>query len=257
MTNTTFIFDGISSTDMGLYIVRINGGEFNSPYISSQDIVEQETYDRHVPHFFKTRKRPLEFELTFTIGDEPFTPEIKYKLARWLIHEEYKEFQTTDDLTKIYNVIAISDVDFISFGTHQGYFTIRFRCDAPWAWTRRYLSNYDLSAITAPTIISMDNLSNIAKYYYPEIEFTLKDTNTGIQLRNLSDGGRIFKFEGLTAGETIYINNERKSIISDIPATYRLSNFNKGWFRLTYGKNNIEVTGKCMLQTRMKFPIFA
>ena len=89
---------------------------------------------------------------------------------------------------------------------------------------------------------------------YPEVEFELIDTATGITLKNLTDGGREFVFSTLNTTETVYVNNQRKQIISDTNL-YRYSKFNKNWFRLVYGINQIRVTGKCILKVRSQFPI--
>jgi len=258
LTNSTFIFDGINSTDMGLHIVRIEQGLFSTPYISGQNIIEDDSMKRNMPNFYRTKKNPLEIRIIFSTLCDKFTPEKRYQIAQWLIHDEYKIFQSTDDLAKFYNVIAISNSEFISNGNNQGYFEVIFRCDAPWAWSSTAVYDYDLSDITTPTTITVDSLCNVFKYYYPEVEFKLQDSNTAIKLKNLSDGGNSFEFTGLTALETIYVNNENRRVITDqaSPNNYRLGKFNLKWLRLVYGLNYIEVTGKCLLQFRMKFPIY-
>lgn len=254
--STTFIFDNIKSSDMGLYNIRLDSGGTSSPYISRQDIIEDEIINSHKPLLYGTRKRPIEFTLIFSTLEEEFNSKKRLEIARWLIHDEYKAFQTTDYLGKIFNVIAISDVEFIEFGSNKGYFEVTFRCDAPWAWSPTYVEYYDLSNNSSKTIITMENNSNVLRYYYPEIEFKLEGSSIGVTLKNLSDGGREFKFTGLKQGETIYVDNERNTIITDEINTYRISDFNKNWLRLVYGKNQIEVTGQCRIQTRMKYPLY-
>lgn len=256
MDNTTFIFDGVKSTDMGLYNIKIDSGFYSTPYVSGQDIIEDNIPNSHIPYFYGVKKKPLEFQLTFSMGNEKFTEDQKFKIARWLIKEEYCEFQITDYLGKIFNVIAVSNVEFMSGGTKEGYFQITFRCDAPWAWSPISIQNYDLSSITTPTVIELFNKSNVLQYHYPEIEFKLYGTNTGILLKNLSDGGREFEFTGLNVNEKIYVNNKNTRIETDAPSVYRLGNFNKKWLRLVQGVNRIEVIGQCQIQIKNRFPLY-
>ena len=257
MINMSFIFDNISSQDMGLFIVRIGGSSENSsPFAPAQNIIEEKKYKNHIPAFYRAEKEPLEFEIICSLLDEEFTPEKKMQLSKWLIHEEYKEFISEDNPDLIYNVISTDKIDLITFGSFKGYISIKFRCDAPWGYSSVYQNNFDLSASTLPTTITIYNYSNAVKYLYPEIEFTLSGTDTELTLTNLSNGGEIFEFTDLIIGEKIYTNNERKQIISDL-GLYRLSKFNKKWFRFVYGANRIEVTGKCLLSFRYKFPLWA
>lgn len=257
MICTSFIFDNITSESMGLSIVKISSGEFANPFLSSQEILEEQIYKVHTPYFFRVKKKPLEFKIICSLSDGgDFTPEKKMQIAHWLVHEEYKEFISEDNPNIIYNVMIINQADFMSYGTFQGYFEIQFRCDAPWGYSATYLENFDLSEITIPTIIEIKNYSNCVKYLYPEIEFTLSGTNAGLTLINLSNAGEQFIFTNLSVGEKIYTSNEHKQIISDL-GLYRLGNFNRKWFRLVYGVNRIQVTGKCLLSFRYRFPLLA
>jgi len=257
LINMNFIFDNISSEDMGLYIVRIgNSGEISSPFIPAQNIIETKLYKKHTPLFHRIEKQPLEFEITCSLLEGEFTPEKKMELSRWLCKETYCEFISQDNPNLIYEVIMTNQSDLLTFGNLQGYFTIQFRANSPWGYSPVYQNNFDLSEITIPTVITINSYSNAVEYLYPEIEFTLSGTNTGISLKNLSNAGETSTFINLTVGEKIYINNERKQIISDL-GLYRLGNFNKKWFRLVYGINRIEITGKCTISFRYRFPLLA
>jgi tRNA A37 threonylcarbamoyltransferase TsaD len=87
------------------------------------------------------------------------------------------------------------------------------------------------------------------------MEIELKNTNTAISLVNLSNDNYTFSFSGLTIGEVLTINNQKKRIESD-KSTNRFDKFNKNWFKLIRGVNNIQVTGKCIIKFNMQFPIF-
>jgi len=252
----SFIFNGINSQAMGLYVVHMDSGEVSNPFMSAQEIKEEECYNSHIPAFFGVKKKPLEFEITCSLLDEEFTLAKKMELGRWLCKETYCDFISEDNPEIIYSVIMTNQADFMSVESFKGYFKLQFRANAPWGYSPSYLNTFDLSTITVPTTITVTSYCNVLLNYYPEIEFTLASTNTGLSLKNLSNGGLTSTFTGLTQLETIYINNEKKQIISDL-SLYRLSKFNKIWLKLVYGVNRIEVTGKCTLSFRCKFPLLA
>ncbi len=249
-----FIFDGISSAEMGLSIIRLDTDFVESPYLANKSIIEEQIFRRNMPFFYGVEQSPLEFKLKLSLLDEEWTQKKRYEIARWLFHDTYKSFQTGDDLGKFYYVICVDQGNLYTVGK-KGYVELTFRNNAPFAWAPPYIDHYNLSYNTTKEIIQIANKSNINEYYYPDVEFQLIGKSTGISLKNLSDCGRIFSFNGLQTGEIISIDNKNKYIISDNPLVYRFANFNKNWFRLVYGVNQIEVTGKCDLKIRMQFPI--
>ena len=254
MQSLYFIFDNIQSSDMGIYNVKVDTGFANNPYIGNRDINEKILPNKNTPYFFGTTKDCIEFTITISPLEKKWDNKLRYDVARWLIKDEYKPLQFADDLTKIYYAICVGSEGLMTDHNYGGYVTLTFRTNSYHAWTTTYNQLLDLSGSDVNNII-LENKSNVVDFYYPEIEFELKDTNKNITLKNLSDTNREFKFTNLLENEKVYVNNERKEIISDIPSVYRLGNFNKNWLRLRYGQNNIEVTGKCILKVRSQFPI--
>lgn len=254
MIGTNFIFDGINSVDMGLHIIRLDAGMVSTPWGSGKDIIEEKTRYKQSPYFYGTQKQPLEFQLTFSLLYEKMTDTKKFELARWLFKDEYKEFQTTDYLGKVFYLIGINQTEFMTTDNDYGYFTINFRCADPFAWSKDYIDTFNLSNNSTKQIIEVANRSNVVDIYYPELQFKILE-GTGIKLKNLSNKGQEFTFTNLNLNETVYVNNNLHQISSDqnLP---RLGNFNKNWLGLTYGINRIEVTGKCNLNFRSKFPLY-
>lgn len=255
MKNTDFIFDSVNSSEMGLYIVSIDGGLHSDTVYGGQNIIEERVGKKPNPYFLRTEKEPIEFEVTFSLLDGKWTPEKRFEIAKWLIHDDYKSFQTVDDLGKFYYAMVINPWELEYAGDDKGYVRVTFRTDAYHAWSPVYFQTFDLRNNLTTTNIILENKSNVDKYYYPKLEFTLDGDSTGISLINLNDGGREFKFENLFEGETVGADNEKKIIKSDLADVYRLNNFNKKWLRLAYGQNNIQVTGKCILKVKSQFPI--
>jgi phage-related protein len=253
MESEHFIFDNINSEDMGLYIVRIESGFVETPYWGGQDILEEKIPKRDTPYFYGVDRQPIEFTIQFSLLDEEFTPQRRKEIARWLLHDNYKSFQTCDDLGKIYYVICTNPTSLFLANT-KGYFEIVFRVNSFSAFTPIYIQDFDLSNNTT-TVIQMSNLSNIVRKYYPKIEVELVGDATGFSLKNLSNNGLITSFSNLELQEVISVVNKNKWIISSVPSVYRFNNFNKQWFYLVEGVNNIEISGKILLQTKSQFPI--
>ncbi len=251
--STGFWFDGQDSDDYGLHIIRFDRGFFPMPYISSQDIIEESVAGQHVDYFFGTKKQPYQFDITFSLLDKEFTLDEKNKIAKWLIKEEYKPFQIklesdgegeSDVKAKTYYVIATNQSDFMSAGNRKGYFTISFRSNAPWAYQGekplvRTIKESNLSTLVNGKFV-INNLSNVTRFYYPEIEFKIPnpDNINTIELKNKKIPDKIFELnignKGGSNEERIYIDNEREKIISNNSDTTinRLGDFNKKWLCL-------------------------
>lgn len=255
MINTNFTYDGITSESMGLSIVRVDSGLPSVPYTSGKEILETHPNKSLYPYFFGVKHQPLQFTVTFSTLEKNMDSAKLYELANWLFQNKYKPFISLDNPSRIYYCIATNPVEFATNGLEEGYFTVDFRCRDGFGWTIPTVDIYDLSGITSSTPLQITNFSNVLDYYYPEVEFELQSTNTGVSLINNSDGGREFKFTGLTVGESVYIDNQKRVIVSDVSSN-RFDKFNKNFFRLKKGVNHISVTGKCILKIKMTFPVF-
>ena len=239
---------------MGLSIVRVDSGIPSVPYTSGKEILETHPNKSLYPHFFGVKHQPLQFTVTFSTLEKNMDSAKLFTLANWLFQNEYKPFISEDNPSRIYYCIAVNPTEFTTNGSEEGYFTVDFRCRDGFGWSLPVIDEYDLTDI-ASTPLQITNFSNVLDYYYPEIEFELKSTNTGVSLVNSSDGGRTFAFSNLTIGESIYVDNQKRVIISDTNSN-RFDKFNKNFFRLTKGVNYITVAGKCILRIKMTFPTF-
>lgn len=257
MISTGFTFDGIHSDDMGMMIVRTEGGLIPVPYASAKNIIEEKVTRIPTPYFFRASLEPMTFSLTFSLKEnEYWTEQKKYAIANWLFKPYYKEFISDDYADKIFYVMATNMVEFITDGNENGYIKVDFRCKNPYALTPILINDFDLSDNTTTDTILLTNQSNIGlDYYYPELEITVVSPSTSFSLTNVNDNSRVVSFTGLSGGEKIYLNNEKKQIISST-GNYRFGSWNKNWFRLVPGDNSIIVAGRVIIQVRCQFPIY-
>ena len=253
MQSEHFIFNNIKSIDMDQYLIRTKGGAVSTPFFGGQSIKEDRMKGKLTPYHFGTELNPIEFTIEICPLEKEWTPQMKNEIGRWLVHDTYKPFQTADDLGKFYYAIVTEMPDFQMYGNH-GYIPITFRTNSAFAWSPTYIDDFDLSTNETTTIIELNNLSNINRNYRPKIEFEVVG-GTDVQIKNLSNGGEIFKFEGLTVGEVISVDNENEVIVSSLFGSNPFSKFNKNWLELVYGTNRLEVSGKIKLFTKSIFPI--
>ena len=256
MISTSFKFDDRESSEFGVSIVRTKSGLINTPYTSSKKILESQPKSVVTPYFLGVTHDPLSFSVTISCDEQEVMDDTKLgEIADWLFQDEYKPFISNDNDSKIYYCIATNKIDFITNGVGDGYFTVNFRCRDAFAWTILNEDIHDLSSVIGSTPLEITNLSNVGvPYYFPIIEFVLQDTETDFSIENTSDGGRTMTFTGLDVGESLYIDCQRKQIISNT-SNYRYDEWNKIWFRLVKGVNNLNVTGKCIVTFRTQYPI--
>lgn len=265
MESQYFIYDGKTSTEMNLYNVRINHSGFvETPLWGGVNIQEDTSRRRLTSYFYGVTREPIEFKVEFALADEHFTPkewtpEERYKIAKWLVPNGYKEFQTNDDLSKRYYAMITNDVNLNLVNT-RGYIELTFRTNSPFAWTEIEDEVFDLSDNATTTTIQLENKSNVLEQYRPMlVEIELVGGEINVQLKNLTNDNKIMKFEGLTANETVSIDCENEIMKSNLFGNNPFAQFNKGikryWLDLASGINNIEVTGKCIIKTRCQFPI--
>lgn len=254
MQSEHFIFNGIKSADMGQYLIRTKGGAVSSPFFGGQSVQEDKMKGKLTPYHFGTELQPIEFTIEISPLDEEWTPQRRNEIGRWLVHDTYKPFQTADDLGKYYYCIVTEAPNFELYG-NKGFIPITFRCNSAYAWSPTYIDNFDLSTNSTTAIIELNNLSNINKNYRPKIQIELVDGETNVQIRNLSNGGEVLAFTGLSPNETISVDCENEIIVSDLFGSNPFSKFNKVFLELVYGTNQLEITGKVKLWFKSCFPI--
>jgi phage-related protein len=139
---------------------------------------------------------------------------------------------------------------------------MNLRTSAPYGFTKKEITVFNLTSLTAPQIIVLKNISNVMnpKYndyiYEPEIKVALSGGNTGFTLTNTTNANNIFGFTGLTANETITIYSD-KSKIKSSTGQPRISNLiNKNWFKLVPGNNYISINTPMTLTVTEEYPIY-
>jgi hypothetical protein len=208
-------------------------------------------------------KSPIEFDLKFCLGDREITPDLLFEMGQIFAKDHYVSFQSCDYLGVEFFVIATS-INLITFGNYAGWLEIKLRTSAPYAFSKELVPTIDCTKATSssPITFKIDCKSNVqnayGKYeYYPYLLIDMKNSNTSITLTNISYGGRKFGFTGLTANESIEVDNENKRIVSSTnqPRLNKLIE-NHNWFCLTYGVNYISCNASAVIQVKLRYPVY-
>lgn len=252
--STEFTYDGIKGSDRGLYLVKTNSGMIESSFGYKRENKIEQINDNIFSYGFDTE--PLRFEITLAkIKEDDLLWDYKTRrdVVEWLFQDDYKPFVSLDNPEVIYYCKPVGDAKRFDNGLMQGYATLTMECNSSYAYSPSYIYTWDYSNCKS-NIIEIENLSNVKKYYYPEIEIEMVD-DTNVEIKNLSNAGEVFKIGILKQGEIIYIDNNMQRIESNLPNTYRLGNFNKNWLRLVKGYNLLEITGNVKISIRCCYPI--
>ncbi|MGG3920347.1 distal tail protein Dit [Geobacillus thermodenitrificans] len=245
-----FSYDGISSLDMGVIQVSLEGGLFKETFVANKKINEVSIRGREKPYFFGTERDPLSFPLTIYFEDGFDENKIR-NVARWLDQDFYKPFYFLEDPNKIYYAMTLENSEFIHNGIRDGFITLNFRCNSPYAYSPVTTKTYDFSNNTSSgTQIIINNYGDLECKPLLAIE-PLEDGD--ISIVNLSDNNKEFKFTGLKKGEIVTIDNEKELIESSLSYVWRYENFNNNYLSLKVDENKLNVYGKCKLTFKYQF----
>lgn len=245
---SSFVFDGVASE---LYDLRIFEFEpsnpASSPVAGDASINEQWLYRREKPYFYgRYYETPLEFD--FTIGSFSYIDgATRHAIESWLLgRATYLPLRIVQD--DIYDIVfnaIITLSTHLYVGNLNYALTLHARCDRPWG------------LYYPPTLTKLYNAGGMADsftyfndsayegYNKPVISFTMDSSASSVNyfsIINTSDNNREFRFDGLDPFEVITVDNDR-GIITSNGSSLRMEKFNKKFFRLVQGVNNLTLSG--------------
>lgn len=238
-TGLSFIFDGVPSEKYGLFLCNIGkGGTQTHEGGGSVKLHTDKTPSMERNFLMGTEyDEVFEFKMTFASPQ----PKDKFDISlinNWLIgHSTYKRLQILQyDMTNVYYNCILNDYKIISFGNFAYAFECTVICDRPWG-----VGNNKKFTYNKGTIIH-NNHSHTNRLTYPILKFTTIKPNATVSIVNMSNNNWETKFEGLSSGETITVDNELQLIKSSLDL-HRLGNFNKHWLELLPRNNKLIISG--------------
>lgn len=232
------IYDGTPSDLFGLYIYNDNGS-FDESGGESSELITGSTVRYPFKFLYGHGDFDvLEFDISL-VSKKPITRERRSVIYKWLVNRnEYKKLQIVqDDLNTIYFNTVFTEAKDIFHGNDMYGITVTAVCDSPYAYEEPV--TYTAAELSSAVIY---NDSDIDDYIYPVIKITMGSSGGDISVINGNESGRAFTFTGLSGGEVITVDNRLKTITSS-SGVRRLSAFNKKWFRIHPGDNEITIIG--------------
>jgi phage-related protein len=245
---SSFIFDGKPSEFYDLRIYDFNpSNPAESPAGGNASVYEKWLYRRDKPYFYG-RYYDSSLEFDFTVGSfSNIDANTRSAIERWLLgRPTYLPLRIVqDDMTEIvYNVI-ITQSTHVFVGNMSYALTLHAKCNAPWGFYYPATLGKTYPGGISTESFNYYNSSDSANYNKPTIVFTMDSTGSStnyFSLTNTTDDGRIFRFDNLTPGEEISVDND-KGIITSSNGSLRMANFNKNFFRLVQGNNALVLAG--------------
>ncbi|WP_440118479.1 phage tail domain-containing protein [Paenibacillus sp. QZ-Y1] len=242
-----FVFDGITSQDMGLINVNLNSGMLEEQLMSEQSITEEKIRHNDTPYFIGVERSPFSIEFSFAFEDV-FDDEKIRTITNWLGNQPYyKELYFSNEIDRRYYVIYNDSPKLIHNALKQGYITINMRSISPYTYSPALTEGqYDFSAnVPIGSDITIENLGNMNSPPVIEIE---KIGNGEIEIINFSNSeSPNFRLTSLVDREKIIIDCQKEDITSDIPLTYHFDHVYGSYPSFVQGLNFLKVKGNCKI----------
>lgn len=238
------IYDGVPSSMYDLRIADFDtGGDVDSPAGSEMTIYEKYIFRKSKAFYFgRSMNSPLEFDITL-MSKSPIDGVTRSAIQKLFLGQPtYKNFQIVqDDIADAVLEVLFTSATNKYIGNVQYGITLHGHCSSPWAHTFPKTKTYTFGGNNVVNYdFSLYNDSTDNDYIFPLSVFTLNSVGNSFQLTNITDNNRIFLFTGLLPNEIITVDNFRQTVSSST-GLKRLTNFNKHFFRLVPGNNELNV----------------
>lgn len=242
-----FIYDNKSSDYFNLYVSEI-GGDGSSTWngSGSMEIYNKKLYRRSTPFFYGSSIGDnLEYELSFT-SPEDIDSRTSELIQKWLFSSRsYKKLMVVQpDMQDVYMNVILNNPQVVRDGNFIRGYTCTAQCDSPFGgWRFPKTKTYSYTSEVIDASITFNNSSDdVGAYLYPILVITMNNTGGNIKITNQSDLNRVFEFTSLSPSEVLTVDNSLQQISSSTDLK-RMSNFNKKFFRLIPGINNLRFQG--------------
>lgn len=245
-----FVYNNISSVDMGVIQVNLDSDLFRETFIAPKRINEISIRGREKPYFLGVERETISFPLTLVFKDG-FNEDKIRAVANWLDQDFYKPFYFLDNPNKILYAMVTENSEFIHNGISDGYITLNFKCNSPYAYSPLINQLYDFTNNTSNgTSIKIINNGDLE--CKPIIVIESLTNNNNITIVN-NTNNIIFSFTNLNQGEIVVVDNEAETIESSLSYVWRYDNFNGNFLKLALGINTLTVYGVCKLTFKYQF----
>lgn len=152
-----FMYDGVSSEDMGVFIAWNDDGLFEENFLPNRQIIEKKIANREKPYFQRVEHEPLSFSLSFAIADWENKDTLR-RLARWFFQPYYKPLVFDSNPSRVFYAMFEGDSQLFHNGLNEGYIELNIRCDSPYGYSfEQTKENIELRDINVGTNVKLDD----------------------------------------------------------------------------------------------------
>lgn len=257
-----FTYDGKSSTDIGLKLVKFDGSGIATDSVAVPLEIEDTKIKRiDKPFFFGVEATPkLSFKIQLAYlpdngkssTENYLTPQTFGAITRWLTRREYKEFKIIDcDYTNVIYKCMFQNPKKIEIGNYPIGIELDVICDRPYGYYSQTISK----TVNGTTTFNYQNVGFLDVPIYPILEITMGATGGTALIQNNTDSNKQTTFTGLSANEVVNVDMQKQIIVSSTGLN-RNSNFNFNWFRvMPQYYNSITLTGIFTVKFKTEFPM--
>ena len=207
--------------------------------------------------FFSEELKTNNITISLCLVDEvhnpiPWTVEARNKILNWMVTKEFKPFISEDTPEVIYYLKCVGVKKEFSHNM-TGLLTLTMQPISPYAYTPIIIQKH-MSNDSKIMEFSIDNVSNINDFYYPEIEITSLEDNESIEIYNMTYSNAPFIINNLGEKEVVTIDGLFKTVTNNNNES-KLTDCNREWIKLSRGKNFIRVKGSCQIAFKCQFPM--
>ncbi len=253
----SFQYNGIPSENFGLYITSGLSGspDTSSPMGSDVKLYTEQLYRRPTVFLYGVQQTPqLSIPISFTSEGELTAADAQIAGHYLFGQQTFKKLQVIqEDMIDIYINCFFTKPEILRSGNIIMGFNATLVADSPWWFTypRNFIKNYT-GDVTTNTFI-FNNTTDNNFYTYPTLILTTSNVgNSDMIIINQSDNNRTSILTNLDANEIITLNNDLQIIESSFLDNH-LQYFNKNWFRLVQGVNQINIQASNIAQFKMVY----
>lgn len=245
-----FSFDGKSSQDKGVMMVKPNGGLYDEFFLPNRSIVEQSVPGRSAPYYVRVDSEPLSFPIAIALIDRDYRNQLR-DVARWLFTDEYKPLYFESNPHRVFYAMFEGDSSLIHNGLKQGYITLNVRTNSPFGFS-------------PPKSEILDVRGSLTKEFFNEgdvrIRPTLVITKRGVgnvSIRNNHTGEELI-IQDMLDGEVATLDCTNEQIYSSyeksVPRRYLFDKHNDVWLDWnSYENNQYTFTGDFVVDFQYQY----
>ena len=246
-----FIYANETSNSHDIFMCQIGDSSTSSNDESSNLITSTTPYIDKWHLHGKVKSAPLQFPITIARTDGKYIDSEKERqLKKWLCKDKYNWLQILqDDMYNIqYNCILVNPQK-VNVGSMSAGLRFDVICDSDKAWTRL---NSKIYTSTTTSTFSFNLATDYDNYeLYPTLIIKPKASGN-ISIKNNTTNKTVTINDCISA-ETIIIDNGNNVIKSD--KRILLDKWNKQYFKLVEGINNVTLTGNFTMEMQYRLPV--